>query len=98
MDAGVMMIVLAPQISVMFATEVIAIGPVTVSVSVAPIVVERAIPIEVVCAMPIVWVTFFATVLLWLPVAMVKESSPLISVVSREVPATMSSPILRVSM
>ena len=85
-DAGVMMIVLAPQISVMFATDVIVIGPVTLSVSVAPTVVDRAIPIDVVCAMPIVWVRFFATVLVWLPVAMVENSSPLISVVSREVP------------
>jgi hypothetical protein len=96
-DAGVMMIVLAPQVSVMFAIEVIAIGPVTLSVSAAPTVVDRAIPIEVVFAMPIVWVTLRATVLLWLPVEMVRTSSPVISVVSREVPGTPSSPILRVS-
>ena len=46
-DAGVMMIVLAPQTKVMVAAEVIVIGPVTLSVSAAPIVVERH-PIEVV--------------------------------------------------
>ena len=71
-----MMIVLAPQVSVMFAIEVIAIGPVTLSVSVAPIVVDRDTPIEVVCDTPIVWVTLRATVLLWLPVAMVRNRHP----------------------